>query len=155
MVRPATEAELDQTSAWLRTNAAPGWTLQVAPAAHTDGIRDWLRRRAMTASGTGWAKFERGTSPLAPVQTSRVHVRPVNAESADAFGHVVQAGFGLPAATAEWFAALYGRAGWHLYLAYDGETPIASGAAFVQRGVAWFGIDATLGDCRRAARRRR
>ena len=69
----------------------------------------------------------------------------MNAESADAFGQVVQAGFGLPVGTAKWFAALFGRPGWHLYLAYDGETPIASGAAFVKHGVFWFGIDATLG----------
>ena len=149
MVVPATETELDEASAWLQTNAALGWALQVAPAAQTGAVRDWLQRRAMTASGTGWAKFERGISPVPHVQTSRVDVRPVNAESADAFGQIVQAGFGLPVGTAEWFAALSGRPRWHLYLAYDGETPIASGAAFVQHGVAWFGIDATLGDYRR------
>ena len=148
-VVPATDTELDGASAWLQTNAAPGWALQVAPAAQTAAVHNWLHHRAMTASGTGWAKFERGTSPPAPVQTAGVHVRPVNAESADAFGEVVQAGFGLPAASAKWFAALCGRPGWHLYLAYDGEIPIASGAAFVQHGVAWFGIDATLGEFRR------
>jgi hypothetical protein len=146
---PATETELDAASAWLETNAAPGWALQVAPAAQTGAVQDWLRRRAMTASGTGWAKFERGTEPVAQVQTSRVQVRLVNAESADTFGQVVQAGFGLPVATAKWFAALFGRPGWLLYLAYDAEIPIASGAAFVRHGVAWFGIDATLTDYRR------
>jgi GNAT superfamily N-acetyltransferase len=148
-VVPATETELDEASAWLQTNATPGWALQIAPAGHTCAVRDWLHRRAMRASGTGWAKFKRGTSPIAPVQTARVHVRLVNAEGSDAFGRVVQAGFGLPGGTGKWFAALSGRPGWHLYLAYDGETPIASGAAFVQYGVAWFGIDATLPDYRR------
>ena len=146
---PATDAGLDEASAWLQTNAAPGWALQVAPAAHTGAVHDWLHRRTMTASGTGWAKFEGGTSPIAHAQKSRVHIRLVDAESASAFGRVVQAGFGLPVATAKWFAALFGRPGWRLYLAYDGETPIASGAAFVQHGVAWFGIDATLTDYRR------
>jgi hypothetical protein len=61
----------------------------------------------------------------------------------------VQAGFGLPIATVKWFAALFGRPGWRLYLAYDGQTAIASGAAFAQHGVAWFGMDATLTDFRR------
>jgi hypothetical protein len=147
-VAPATERELDDASGWLRTNAAPGWALQVAPAAHTRILQDWLGRHAMTVSGTGWAKFTRGISPAAPVRTS-FQVRLVNRESADAFGQVVQAGFGLPVATAKWFAALFGRPGWHLYLAYDGDTPIASGAAFAQHGVAWFGMDATLTDFRR------
>ena len=73
----------------------------------------------------------------------------MNAECADAFGQVVQAGFSLPVATAKWFAALFGRPGWRLYLAYEGETQIASGATFVEYGVAWFGIDATLTDYRR------
>jgi hypothetical protein len=73
----------------------------------------------------------------------------VAAGSADAFGQVVQAGFSLPVASAQWFAALFGRPEWHLYRAYDGETPIASGAAFVKHGAAWFGIDAMLADHRR------
>jgi hypothetical protein len=149
IVAPATETELDEASAWLTTNAGPGWALQVAPAAHTRVVQDWLRRRGMTPSGTGWTKFKRGTSPAAHVETFRVQVRLVNRESADAFGQVVQAGFGLPVATAKWFAALFGRPGWRLYLAYDGQTPIASGAAFAQQGVAWFGMDATLTDFRR------
>ena len=79
---PATDAGLDEASAWLQTNAAPGWALQVAPAAHTGAVHDWLHRRTMTASGTGWAKFERGTSPIAHAQKSRVHIRLVDAESA-------------------------------------------------------------------------
>ena len=58
-------------------------------AAQTGPVQDWLHRRAMTASGTGWAKFERGTSPVSQVPKPRVHTRLVNAESADAFGQVV------------------------------------------------------------------
>ena len=110
IVSLATETELDEASAWLQANAAAGWALQVAPAAQTGAVQDWLHRRAMTASGTGWAKFERRTSPVAQVPTPRVHIRLVNAESADAFGQVVQAGFSLPVATAKWFAALIRQA---------------------------------------------
>jgi hypothetical protein len=73
----------------------------------------------------------------------------VKRESADAFGQVVQTGFGLPVASAKWFAALFGRRGWRLCLAYDGEAPIASGAAFAADGVAWFGMDVTLTKFRR------
>ena len=100
-VAPTTEAGLDEASAWLETNAAPGWALQVTPAAQTGTVRDWLHHHTMTASGTGWAKFKRGVSPAAYAQGSKVHLRLVNAESAEAFGQVVQAGFGLPVATAQ------------------------------------------------------
>jgi hypothetical protein len=149
MGAPVATMELDQAWAWLQRNADPNWAFQVAPAARTRVLLDWLRRRSIKVSGRGWAKFERGLSPVGLAQISSVRVRRVNAESADAFGQVVQEGFGLPVATAKWFAALSGRPGWHLYLAYDGETPVGSGAAFVQHGVAWFGIDATLNDYRR------
>jgi hypothetical protein len=149
VVEPVTATELDEAFEWLQTNASPGWAMQIVPAAKTDVVRGWLERRLMTASGTGWAKFRRGMASPSPGPMSGVRVRPVNTDSADAFGRVVQAGFGLPLSTAKWFAALVGRPKWHLYLAYDGETPIASGAAFVQDGVAWLGIDATLTDYRR------
>jgi hypothetical protein len=149
MVAPATNANLDEASEWLQTNAAPGWALQLGPEARTAAVGDWLRQHAMTASGTGWAKFQRKAAPAARARSSPVDIRLVGAGNADAFGSVVQAGFGLPATTAKWFAALCGRPGWTLYLAYEGETPVASGAAFASQGVAWFGIDATLADYRR------
>ena len=149
IVAPTTETELDQTLAWLKARAAPGWALQVSPPARTKTMEEWLRSRAFSVSGTGWTKFKRGTSPVAHVPTPGIQVRSVNTGSAEAFGHVVQAGFGLPVGSAKWFAGLVGRPGWHLYLAYEGKTPIACGAAFVGRGVAWHGIDATLGEFRR------
>ncbi|HEY3038910.1 MAG TPA: hypothetical protein VGJ66_09250 [Pyrinomonadaceae bacterium] len=149
IVAPATETELEDASSWLTTNAATGWALQVAPTAHTGVVQDWLRRCGMGRFGTGWAKFKRGNSPAPDLATSKVQVRVVNRESADAFGQVVQTGFGLPVASAKWFAALFGRPGWRLCLAYDGEAPIASGAAFAADGVAWFGMDVTLTKFRR------
>jgi hypothetical protein len=36
-----------------------------------------------------------------------------------------------------------------LYLVYDGNNPVASGAMFIDRGWAWTGIDATLPAYRR------
>jgi hypothetical protein len=148
MVAPATRADLDAASEWLQANAAPGWAMQVGPDARTAMVEDWLQRHATTASGTGWAKFQRKATPDIQTSTSAVDIRLVNAGSADAFGAVVQAGFDLPAETANWFAALCGRPGWTLYLAYAGETPVASAAAFASQDVAWFGIDATLADYR-------
>ena len=146
---PTTETELDAASTWLQANAAPGWAFQIAPTAQRGAVHDWVRRRAMRPLGTGWAKFSRYASPLDRTQQSKLHVRPVSASSARVFGEIVQAGFGLPIESAEWFSALVGRPGWHLYLAYDGQNAIASGAAFMRHGIAWYGIDATLSEFRR------
>ena len=114
----------------------------------SDEVAAWLHRHSMKPSGMGWAKFWRSASSAADLQMSSIQIRRVDAERADAFGEIVQTGFGLPSQTSKWFAALFGRPGWELYLAYEGETPIASGASFVRYGVAWLGIDTTLPDYR-------
>ena len=71
-VAPTAAAELDEASAWLETNAAPGWGVQVTPSAHTGAVLDWLYRHIMAASGTGWAIFKRGVSPAADAQGSEI-----------------------------------------------------------------------------------
>jgi hypothetical protein len=149
VTEPAVDAELDGAAAWLDLNAAPSWALQVSPDAETGALRRWLDRQGLAASGRGWAKFRRGSAPIPSTRSSSLEVRQVGAEEAAAFGQVVQAGFGLPPATADWFGAMADRPGWRLYLAYDGESPVAAGAAFWQDGHAWLGVDATLADHRR------
>jgi hypothetical protein len=143
-VHPLTMTELDEALAWLQANAAGGWAFQISPLARSFVANQWLQRRAMKESRTAWAKFVWDAAQTERAVASRLDVRLVTAESAKAFGNVVQAGFGLPVATAEWFTALVGRPGWRLYLAYDSEIAVASGAVFVRHDVAWFGIDATL-----------
>jgi hypothetical protein len=167
------ETALDAARDWLRLHGTADAVLQCPPAGQDDALKAWLLRHGLERRGNGWAKFLRATAPV-PVSShesssaksyqssnSRSHrsahegsnptgieVRLVTPESAAQFGVVVQAGFGLPDHCAPWFAALAGRPGWQLYLAYQGETAIASGALFLQDQWGWMGIDATLPDYR-------
>jgi hypothetical protein len=146
---PLTEESLDRAIAWLRANAASGWAIQLAPLAISETVGKWLNQRGLEKTGTGWAKFHRSSiATVTPAPLSPLEIKSVTPAFADDFGHVVQAGFGLPEATAPWFAALVGRAGWKAYLAFDGTRPVAAGAMFISGNRAWLGIDATLADAR-------
>ena len=38
---------------------------------------------------------------------------------------------------------MVGRSGWRHYMAFDGDTPVATGACFIYRETAWIGFAAT------------
>jgi hypothetical protein len=143
------EAAMDAVRDWLRQHGTADAVLQCPPAGQGDALKAWLHRHGLERRGNGWAKFMRGTAP-AQVRANEagIEVRQVTAASAGQFGSVVQGGFGLPDHCVAWFAALAGRPGWQLYLAYLGDVAVASGALFLQGQWGWMGIDATLPDYR-------
>ncbi|MEZ2131607.1 MULTISPECIES: hypothetical protein [unclassified Sinorhizobium] len=142
---PATEAELDRAIAWLKNNASPSWAIQIPPPVQPDVIGHWMETRGLAKSGNGWAKHHRGANAVR--QTSRAssfEVRLADEHDAQEFGHIAHAGFGLPQSTVPWFASLIGRPKWKIFLAYDGDDPIAGGALFLDGDWGWLGIDTTL-----------
>jgi len=148
---PLAGRDLDGATAWLEANAAPGWGLQIGPAARTPAADDWLDAHAMTPSGLGWTKFHRTADGGAqrPAHDAAIQVQLVeDAEGARSFGEIVCAGFGIPTVAEPWFAALFGRPGWRLHLGIQGDRPVAVGASFAKHGAAWLGIDTTLADHR-------
>lgn len=78
-----------------------------------------------------------------PTQTD-LSVRELSAAESAHFGAVIVGGFGFPAARAPWFAALVGRRGWRIYLAYAGDIPVGCGALYVLGNWGWLGCDTTL-----------
>ena len=70
-------------------------------------------------------------------------VRPVGATHAHVFGHLVATAFDYPPAIAPLASQTIGRPHWHHYLAFEGDTPIASGAMYIAGEAAWFGFAAT------------
>lgn len=134
--------------AWLSERGA-AWALQCPPATLTDpGLRTWLADRQLRPTGTGWAKFTRGAALPIAVATDMT-VGTVEVGQADAFGRVVQAGYGLPAHCATWFAALVQRPRWRTYLACEGNIPVAAAALFQDENRGWLGVDTTLPGYRR------
>jgi hypothetical protein len=144
------EEELDRVTAWLRTHGNSAWALQIAPVACSEVLLRWMEHSGLKADGSGVAKFQRGPSQAADYSLqSDFEIHAVAPHDAALFGTVVQAGFEAPPAFASWFSGLVGRPRWRIYLVYDGNNPVASGAMFIDRGWAWMGIDATLPAYRR------
>jgi GNAT superfamily N-acetyltransferase len=80
---------------------------------------------------------------------TNLDVRMIGREHAAAFGEIAATAFGLPSAAAVWLSAPVGRSGWTCFMAFDGETPIATAALFVDGSSGWLGIGATLPSYRR------
>lgn len=145
---PLTEEALNDVVAWLDCHAAD-WVIQVSPLVRPPNVEEWFAQHELQEMGTGWAKFHR-TLAVAPTPQfpSSLQIRPADAASAQDFGHVVQAGFGLPSHTAAWFSSLPGRRGWHCYLAFDADRPVGAASMYLNKGWGWFGIDTTLAEAR-------
>ncbi|WP_458096364.1 GNAT family N-acetyltransferase [Roseomonas sp. WA12] len=143
--RPPSPQELDAALEWLDYKAAPGWALQIAPANNTGATKDVIRREGLEATGAGWVKFVQAL-PAASDWTPRTEatVSPLGIGQAETFGSTVQAGFGLPEACADWFAAIVGRPGWHCFLSTLNGEPAGAAAMFLSGNAAWCGMSATL-----------
>jgi len=142
----ATEDQLDDAIDWLRRNCCPAFSIQVAPVAQPPALDDWLAARGFRSGGGGWTKLRRGTTPVVeqPIR-SKFEIREVSAGDRDApaLGAIFGAAFGMPPAAQVWISAMVGRPKMRTYLAYDGDTPIGSGALMVSDGWAWVGLGAT------------
>jgi len=96
-----------------------------------------------------WTKLIRkGSEPLEKL-TTEIKVRQIGPEDAETFGHIVCGAFGWPGLVRQWLVRLVGRPGWHHYLAYMDDEPIATGAMYVQNRIAWFGFASTIERFRR------
>jgi hypothetical protein len=144
-----TQSDLDTAIAWLDRHAAPNWSIQVPPLEAVGEIGGWLERRGLERAGTGWARFFRGTDSVgegpAPADLT---LRELSPGEGPHFGATIVGGFGFPEMVGLWLAALVGRPGWRIYVAFDHDFPVACGALYIDQGWAWLGCDTTLEEFR-------
>lgn len=145
VVAPARAETLDRALAAFERASVRNWVVHVAPGAA--GLQRMCEARGLVAHPRTWAKFVRDNTPAAA--STDLDVREISPREADAFGGVVSQTYGLPAAAARWVSALPGRANWHCVTAFDGATPVAAGAVYVNGPAAWLGLGATLPSHRR------
>jgi len=103
------------------------------------GLDASLAERGFVA-GYSWQKFERGAVPL----EARTDLSVEEPRKADDFGAAFAGGYGLPAFVGDWSSRLVRRAGWHCFVAYDGDEPAGVGALFTRGSTGWLGFGATL-----------
>lgn len=127
--RPA-EAEVEALVAHYREVGVRRWMMQVLPAAETQAFRAACREHGLVKL-RGWAKH------LAPASLeveagTELRLERIAGGSApareDAWAKIVVETFKMDPAVVGWLRGLAADPAWHLYLALDGDRPVATAA---------------------------
>lgn len=141
----ASEAELENVLAHMDRRGEQ-YAVLVAPQSRPSALASWLERRGFKR-GYAWMKFRRACDG-APHVPSDLEIRVIGREFGGEFGRVVTEVFGFPPGVAPWVAALVGRPNWICAMAFADDTPVATGAVYVNGEYAWLGFGATLASYR-------
>lgn len=139
---PLPSAALDDILDVLARRGSPRFFVPVAPVKGHGELARALAARGMRHYNN-WVRLSREVTDIPTQATTDLDVREIDRSSARAFGEIVSAAFGYPPAVAPLAGQAVGRPGWRHYLAYDGETPVASAAMYIAGEAAWFGFAAT------------
>jgi hypothetical protein len=142
---PAQPEALDEAIATFDAAAVRNWVVQVPEGEKALGAL--CTARGLVPHQRVMAKFIRQSATI-KAQTS-LDVRIIGREHAVAFGKIAANAFGLPAAAAAWLSAPVGRSRWTCFMAFDGETPVATAALFVDGATGWLGVGAAADVYRR------
>ena len=133
----AAVAVLDRAAEHYGEAGVRRWMIQLLPHVESEAFRVAAGERGVIQL-RGWAKHLAPAHVDIPSQTDlRIvkidrHLAAAKRESlTEAWARIVGESFGLPQAFAPWLRGLADRMGWHLYLAMDGDTPVATGAFFL------------------------
>ena len=138
------DAALAEALKAMDQTGSPRCFLPVAPTAASDGLGPRLETLGLRHYNN-WIRLRRTLDdlPRADSSATSLDVRRIDSAHADVFGRIVATAFDFPPAIAPLPSQTIGRPHWHHYLAFEGDTPIASGAMYVAGGTAWFSFAAT------------
>jgi hypothetical protein len=146
LTEPATEAALDEMLALFEQHGASA-AVQLSPPAQPADLPGWLEARDFRREDA-WIKFVRGVEPPPDAPTD-LRVEQIGAEGAGGFAEVFAEVFGIPPPLQAWIAGCVERPGWRHYVAFDSDTPAATGALYVEGEIGWLGLAATRPIARR------
>lgn len=118
--------------------------VQLNPVITDSDIPDLLRQSGFEHYNN-WVKLYRDVRLIIDVR-SDLRVEKIDYRQADNFSRIVATCFDWDDDIQPWVASTVGRDGWHHYMGYDGNTPVAVGAFFVHKDSAWVDFAATLKD---------
>ena len=136
-----TESELDAALSYM-SGLHQRYVIPVAAEYRCTDLGVRLEQRGFSR-GYAWMKFCCECSQASHAATD-LTLREIDGREAENFGRVVTQGFGLPESIASWVGALPGRDGWICVMGFDGDRPVAAGAAHIRGEYAWLGFGATL-----------
>lgn len=121
--------------------------IQIHPQAQSDFLPLWMLDMNLEQA-RGWQKFSRGRETFEPSSESH-NIREITTDQGADSAQIVCSGFDLGDAAVPWLAALPGAAKWHVFVEYDGDQPMATGALYMDGDTAWTDFGATSPDCRK------
>lgn len=142
------DAALSALCAQYTSLGVPRWIVQWSPEARPRDERDLFARHGgdpKTPIAKMWGTLD-DARPSEPHTTLRVE--EVGRAHAEFFQTVVAPALGMLAIVAPLTSSAIGDAQWHHYVVFDGDTPIAGAAMFVQDRGAYFGLAATTPEAR-------
>jgi len=114
-----------------------------APSALTDALTHSGLKR-----GRSWMKFQRDTNPVDAPKTD-LTIKEIDASDSKDFGRIVAPCFDMSPAFGRILAAVVPLENWHVFMAYDGDTPAGAGCLVTHGGVGLLDMGATHADFRR------
>jgi GNAT superfamily N-acetyltransferase len=147
LAKPETEATVGDILAAYCKAGVGRFLVNVSPTAKPPELADWLAAAGLEKA-RAWQKFRRGREAVPKVATE-LRVAEIGAEHGEAFGRIAADAFDLGEGVVPWLARLPGRAGWHVFMSFDGDAPAGIGALFVRDGLATVEFGATAPAFRR------
>jgi hypothetical protein len=147
IAEPATEAMVDDILGLYKQAGVHKFAVQLSPAALPANLPDWLLARGFHRA-ENWAKCQRGPEPPPDILTN-LHIVEIGQEQGAVFSQIACSAFQFPAQLSSLMQSAIGHPAWRFYLAMDGKMPVGVGALFLQNGVGWLGMGATLPSHRR------
>ena len=140
---PARPEDVAALAALYRRRGVARYLVHVAPHAHPPELEGWLAAAGFTPFRRAWMKFALPArrAPAAVPAPSGLTLREVDAAHGATFADLIARVFHMQGGE-PLFSVIPGRAGWHTWIAFDGETPAAAAAMFVAGGDTWFGFGA-------------
>jgi hypothetical protein len=139
---PATPEHIQTICDMYEASGARRFFFQLSPVARPDGIAAWLEGRGLSHYNN-WVRLYRTTEPVADANTT-LEIKQILPSESEVFGRIVTECFGWPDLMAPMVSATVGRPGWLHYMAFDGETPAATGALYVSGELGWLDFATTL-----------
>ncbi len=121
--------------------------IHIHPDAEPREIGEWLIEKGLEKTRS-WQKFCRGEEAVAPISTD-LSIRKINANAGNDLASILCDAFDLGDEARPWIALLPNFPGWHVFMAYDGDTAAGTGAVFIDGETAWMDFGATSPQFRR------
>jgi GNAT superfamily N-acetyltransferase len=142
---PPSDATLAEAISAIEQTGSPRCFVPVAPTSAAEGLSSRLERLGLRQYNN-WVRLSRSLDHLPGPPDSpapSLDVRRIGPTHAEVFGNLVATAFDYPPPLAPIASQTIGRPHWQHYLAFEGDTPIASAAMYVAASAAWFGFAAT------------